>query len=97
MGGAYGAYAYYSIYLFNNGGNSCVSYLRTDCGDDHNVIGYDKTTGDITVGRVSQNYGQTWYNIAVAYVPGTPSSPRPLTSRKILPTFRGTRSAQVRA
>lgn len=72
-GGAYGAFAFYSIYGFNNGGNSCISYLRTDCGGDHNVISYDKTTGDITVSDVSQSFGQTWYNIAVAYVPGDPN------------------------
>lgn len=74
-GAAYGGYAYYSIVLFNNGGNSCVSYLRTDCGGDHNVISYDKATGDITVGSVGQSFGETWYNVAVAYTSGNPVEP----------------------
>ena len=67
---AYGAYAYYSIFLFSNGGNSCVSYLRTDCGGNHNVITYDASAGTITVPSVGQSFGTTWYNVAIAYVPG---------------------------
>ena len=93
----YGGYAFYSIDIQSNGGNSCIPYLRTDCGGDHNIISYDTSTGDITVGHVSQSYGATWYNVAVAYVPGTrTSSPRPPTSRPTPPTFRGTCSAPAR-
>jgi hypothetical protein len=71
--GAYGAYAYYSINIFSNGGNSCIPYLRTDCGGNHNVITYDTSAGTITIPSVSQSYGSTWYNVAVAYVPGDPN------------------------
>jgi hypothetical protein len=72
-GAAYGAYAYYSIFVESNGGNSCVAYLRTDCGGNHNAITYDASTGDVTIPSVSQSFGATWYNIAVAYVPGDPN------------------------
>ena len=72
-GGAYGAYAYYSINIESNGGNSCIPYLRTGCGGNHNAITYDTSTGDITIPSVSQSYGSTWYNVAVAYVPGDPN------------------------
>lgn len=71
----YAAFAFYSIDIQNNGGNSCIPYRRTNCGGDHNIIGYDTSTGDITVGSVSQSYGVTWYNIAIAYVPGSPYLP----------------------
>ena len=67
---AYGAFAFYSVELQGNGGNSCIPYLRTNCGGDHNIITYDTSTGDITIPEVSQSYGSTWYNVAVAYVPG---------------------------
>jgi hypothetical protein len=70
---AYAAIAVHSLYFSPNNGNSCIPYLRTDCGGDDNVISYDPSTGDITVASVSQSFGQTWYNIAVAYVPGNPN------------------------
>jgi hypothetical protein len=70
---AYGGFAVYSVYIEGNGGNSCIPYLRTDCGGNHNAIAYDASTGDITVPSVSQSFGSTWYNIAVAYVPGDPN------------------------
>lgn len=72
-GGAYGAFAYYSLFIESNGGNSCIPYLRTDCGGNHNAISYNTSTGDITIPSVSQSYGSTWYNVAVAYVPGNPN------------------------
>jgi hypothetical protein len=70
---AYGGYAFYSIFIQGNGGNTCEPYLRTDCGGNHNVITYNTSNGDITVSSVSQSFGVTWYNIAVAYVPGNPN------------------------
>jgi len=70
---AYGGFAVYSVYIEGNGGNTCEAYLRTDCGGNHNAITYDTATGDITIPSVSQSFGTTWYNIAVAYVPGDPN------------------------
>jgi hypothetical protein len=72
-GVGYGAFAYYSIFIESNGGNSCIPYLRTDCGGNHNAITYNTSNGDITVPSVSQSYGSTYYNVAVAYVPGNPN------------------------
>jgi hypothetical protein len=73
VGVGYGGFAYYSIYIQNNGGNSCIPYLRTDCGGDHNIITYNTSNGDITIPSVAQSLGSTWYNVAVAYFPGNPN------------------------
>jgi hypothetical protein len=70
---AYASLAIYSVYIQNNGGNSCTPYLRTDCGGDHNIITYNTSNGDITIPSVSQSLGTTWYNVAIAYVPGNPN------------------------
>ena len=70
---AYASLSVYTLFIQGNGGNSCEGYLRTDCGGGHNAITYDTATGDITVPSVSQSFGSTWYNIAVAYVPGDPN------------------------
>jgi hypothetical protein len=69
----YGSLSFYSLFIAGNGGNSCIPYLRTDCGGNHNIITYDTSNGDITVPSVSQSFGSTWYNIAIAYFPGNPN------------------------
>ena len=70
---AYGGLSVYSLYLQPSPSNTCVPYLRTNCGAGNNAISYDTSTGDITVTQVGQSYGTTWYNVAVAYVPGDPN------------------------
>jgi len=73
---AVAAYEIYGIYLAPSDQNTCVPYLRTDCGHPGNDISYNPATGDITVPSVGQNFGSTWYNVAVAYVNGNPLVPR---------------------
>ncbi len=70
---AYGGLSVYSIYLAPASSDTCIPYLRTNCGAGGNAITYDASTGDITIPQVSQSYGSTWYNVAVAYVPGDPN------------------------
>jgi hypothetical protein len=70
---ALAGYLTYAFYFQPIAGNSCVPYLRTNCGGGNNVITYDKSTGDITVPNVGQSFGTTWYNVAVTYSPGDPN------------------------
>jgi hypothetical protein len=60
----------YEFYLQPIAGNSCEPYLKTNCGGNDNAITYNTSNGDITIPSVSQSYGSTYYNVAVAYVPG---------------------------
>lgn len=78
---AFAGYVAYSLYYvpltsgYKQVDDSCIPYLRTNCGGNNNAIGYDPKTGDITVSDVGQSYGVTWYNVVVAYVPGNPAEP----------------------
>jgi hypothetical protein len=70
-----GGFFAYEFYLQPIAGNNCEPYLKTNCGGNDNAITYNTSTGDITVPSVGQSYGSTWYNVAVAYLPGNPGEP----------------------
>jgi hypothetical protein len=60
-------YITYEFYFAPISPDSCIPYLRTNCGGGGNAISFNTSTGDITVPSVSQSYGVTYYNVAVAY------------------------------
>jgi hypothetical protein len=65
-----GGFFAYEFYLQPIAGNSCEPYLKTNCGGNDNAITYNASNGDVTIPSVGQSYGSTWYNVAVAYIPG---------------------------
>jgi hypothetical protein len=67
-----GGFFAYEFYLQPIAGNSCEPYLKTNCGGNDNAITYNTSNGDVTIPSVGQSYGSTWYNVAVAYIPGNP-------------------------